>query len=107
MSEDSVSRGPVRENEPLICRRCKVSAQVTVVNGEIARIACPTCKVSLKDEAARKVYIDQSRYQMRKVAADLLSRQSSKLGASGVTTRHTVNKPRDPGGPFVIGAPKS
>ena len=95
------------ENEVCICRRCEVAAQINLVDGQISRVACPTCGVVLEGDAARKMYIEQAKYLSRKKLLDLSRRSARKNRSNSVRIRHVLNKANDPGWPFLIGKPES
>lgn len=88
-------------DEMLICRSCKVAAEVVHRNGEIVRIGCSACGVLIESDIARHVYREQTRYFAIKKAQDALARGFR--GSQSVSYRKATV--RDPGGPFIIGKP--
>ena len=87
------------QNEVLICRQCKVAAHAELVDGQVVRIACPSCGISVEGDAAREVHPNQSGYRGLKKAQDALKRAFRKDGP----VTYKPGQVRDPGGPFVIG----
>ena len=91
------------QNEILICRQCKVEAHAEIVDGQVVRIACPSCGISVEGDSAREVHRSQAKYLLLKKAQDAFKRAFRKGGS----VTHKPGQVRDPGGPFVIGKPNS
>ena len=63
-------------------------------------IRCPRCNVTVEGDAAYRLYIELAKYHVRKMFTQ--GRRSSVTKKGGVKITHTVRKPKDPGGPFVL-----
>ena len=91
------------QDEVLICRQCKVEAHAELVEGQVVRIACPSCGISVEGDAAREVHLNQAGPLAVNKAQDVFKRAFRK---GGLFT-YKPGQVRDPGGPFVIGKPDS
>ena len=94
------------QNQTFICRRCKVSPQATIVNRRVTSVTCPSCGVSLKGNAARRMIDNQSVHFMQKEFQNVLRRSFSKSRSSGTTLSYRPTRLRRPSGPFIIGKAK-
>ena len=95
------------QNEIFICRSCEVEAQATVVNGDVTRIACPSCDVFLEGDDARRMYLEQINHRQLKKVQDAISRGIGKSRSKGASLRYQPATLHRPGEPFIIGTPKS
>ena len=91
------------QDEMLICRRCKVVAQVKFADGEMDSIACPSCEVLVEGDAAQKMYLDQARYFAMREAQNSFKRAFR----TGRSVRYEPSRISDPSNPFIIGRPES
>ena len=80
----------------LICRRCKVPTQGGYAQGVLEELECPQCGIRLEGLEAREMF-DTLRLR--------LSRQM--VRESPGSFGQGLDVPPDPGGPFIIEAPKS
>ena len=95
-----LGEGSVSQDKQFMCRRCRVAAHVHIINGEIDRISCPSCEVSLEGEAARNAPAEQALHYAAKEFSDMLGRTFRKGG----TVEYRPGLLKDPGGPFVLSA---
>ena len=91
------------QDDVLICRRCKMAAQVEFANEEIVSIACPSCGTMVEGAVAREVYLNQARYLAVKEAQNSFKQAFRKTRS----VRYKPSRINDPGGPFIIGKPES
>ncbi len=90
----------VSQDRELTCRRCRVAAQVDIINGEVDRITCPSCGVSLEGAAARNAPAEQALHYAAKEFSDMLGRTFRKGGA----VEYQPGRLKYPGGPFILSA---
>ena len=82
------------------CRACRVPALANGTGEQIELIACPSCGVELRGDAARQMIREHGAYYMGK-AFDGMMRNAMR-GAKNV--RYVPGDLHDPGGPFILTA---
>ena len=89
-------------DDEVICRQCRLAAQIELVEDQVHSIACPSCGVSLEGDAAVQAISGLALHSFASEFQDGIER--SVRGSKVVTVERSRIK--SPGGPFVIGKPK-
>ena len=91
------------QDEVLICRRCKVTAHIEVVDGQVVRITCPSCGLLVEGDVAHEMHLNQARYLAIQKTQNVFRREFGKSRSFRYEPSH-INEPGDP---FIIGEPES
>ena len=91
--------GPDLPSAVLKCRKCKVCAEGTNVDGENVTILCPNCGVRIDGDLAHTMYLNQSQYllvkELRKTFAD-------EFGSSRYFSYEPGDELSEPDWPFFL-----
>ncbi len=91
------------QDEVLICVECRVEAQVEGVDGQIDRITCPSCAVSVEGDSGLEMALKQLSHDTIREFQERLKRTFGKGGPVSYSPGR-LNNPRSP---FIVGIPDS
>ena len=86
-------------NAILKCRKCKVDAEGTNIDGQYVTILCPSCGVRVDGENVHAMYLDQSQYLLAK---ELRKAMAAEFGSSRYFNYEPGDEPFEPDWPFFL-----